>query len=446
MAIPAYYSLLQRGSSGPDVALVQTWLNGVRDACTWYGELKTDGKFGISTENAVKEFQLKNKMNVDGKVGANTWNVLYTRYTAKHGLHVPYPGIALRSGSSGGTVRLVQQKLNSLGERLTADGRFGAATAAAVQRFQRRNGLNAWNAPEQRHQPARRRQSRTFQNRMLLGRDAEQAGGFWRFLTLRRGLAADLRSPRWWALCLTSPGDATARAAVRGLGRELLAAFPHMAAFVHEERGRADALTLGERRVDVLDATGRSRPEAARLHLPLLGRFFTLDVASFFQVNTSAAQILARTALDLLPEGGEELLDLYCGVGAPGLLLAPAFSRLYGVEQDARAVALARENAAGLSVDHCRYAAGDAALLLQERTATADMVLADPPRAGLAPAALAALLRLRPRSILYISCNPATLARDAALLREGYRLARLAAVDLFPHTPHVECLSLWQRL
>ena len=56
MAIPAYYSLLQRGSSGPDVALVQTWLNGVRDACTWYSELKADGKFGISTENAVKEF------------------------------------------------------------------------------------------------------------------------------------------------------------------------------------------------------------------------------------------------------------------------------------------------------------------------------------------------------------------------------------------------------
>ena len=103
MAIPAYYSLLHRGSSGPDVALVQTWLNGVRDACTWYGELKADGKFGISTENAVKEFQLKNKMNVDGKVGANTWNVLYTRYTAKHGLHVPYPGIVLRSGIAGRT-------------------------------------------------------------------------------------------------------------------------------------------------------------------------------------------------------------------------------------------------------------------------------------------------------------------------------------------------------
>ena len=113
MAIPAYYSLLHRGSSGPDVALVQTWLNGVRDACTWHDPLKADGRFGLSTENAVKEFQLKNKMNVDGKVGANTWNVLYTRYTAKHGLNVPYPGIVLRSGASGGTVRLVQQKVRS---------------------------------------------------------------------------------------------------------------------------------------------------------------------------------------------------------------------------------------------------------------------------------------------------------------------------------------------
>ena len=103
MAIPGYYSLLQRGSSGPDVALVQTWLNGVRDECTWYDALKADGKFGASTQRAVQEFQLKNKMNMDGKVGQNTWNVLYTRYTAKHGLKVPYPGIVLRSGIAGRT-------------------------------------------------------------------------------------------------------------------------------------------------------------------------------------------------------------------------------------------------------------------------------------------------------------------------------------------------------
>ena len=143
MAIPGYYSLLQRGSSGPDVALVQTWLNGVRDACTWYDALKADGKFGASTQRAVQEFQLKNKMNMDGKVGQNTWNVLYTRYTAKHGLKVPYPGIVLRSGSAGGCVRLVQQKLNVEGERLTADGRFGASTVAAVKRYQTRHSLTS---------------------------------------------------------------------------------------------------------------------------------------------------------------------------------------------------------------------------------------------------------------------------------------------------------------
>ena len=86
MAIPAYYSLIQRGSSGPDVALVQTWLNGIRDSCTWHAALTVDGKFGANAEKAVREFQLRYGLKEDGKVGANTWNVLYARYTAKHGL------------------------------------------------------------------------------------------------------------------------------------------------------------------------------------------------------------------------------------------------------------------------------------------------------------------------------------------------------------------------
>ena len=136
MAIPAYYSLIQRGSSGPDVALVQTWLNGIRDSCTWHAALTVD-------EKAVREFQLRYDLKEDGKVGANTWNVLYARYTAKHGLTVPYPGIVLRSGSAGGCVRLVQQKLNVEGERLTADGRFGASTVAAVKRYQTRHSLTS---------------------------------------------------------------------------------------------------------------------------------------------------------------------------------------------------------------------------------------------------------------------------------------------------------------
>ena len=76
-------------------------------------------------------------------MGANTWNLLYARYTAKHGLIVPYPGIVLRSGSVGGCVRLVQQKLNAEGERLTTDGKFGASTVAAVKRYQTRHSLTS---------------------------------------------------------------------------------------------------------------------------------------------------------------------------------------------------------------------------------------------------------------------------------------------------------------
>ena len=102
-------------------------------------------------ETLVRAFQvqegesadLRNKLTVDGKVGANTWNAIYAKYTAAHGLHVPYPGIVLRQGSEGGTVRLVQQKLRGEGETLTADGKYGAKTTEAVRRYQKRNSLTA---------------------------------------------------------------------------------------------------------------------------------------------------------------------------------------------------------------------------------------------------------------------------------------------------------------
>ena len=177
------------------------------------------------------------------------------------------------------------------------------------------------------------------------------------------------------------------------------------------------------------------------------------------------------------------LLDLYCGVGAPGLLLAGGYTALLGLEQDSKAVKLAKINAdSHHGQQHFFYEAGDAALRLerlakcrademwatiyalgqkapQEELAddlaptpsnhtaraypTVTDALVDPPRAGLSPHALDALLRIAPECILYISCNPATMARDAAQISKHYRLQELAAVDLFPHTPHIECVSLW---
>lgn len=143
MAIPAYYSQLSKGSSGPDVGLVQTWLNGVRDSCSWYKELSADGRFGTGTENAVKEFQLRAGLTADGKVGRNTWDALYLKYAAAHGTAVPYPGVLLRTGDAGAAVRHVQQELDRLGYSVSDDGKYGAKTAAAVQSWQTIVGLKA---------------------------------------------------------------------------------------------------------------------------------------------------------------------------------------------------------------------------------------------------------------------------------------------------------------
>ena len=141
MAKPAYYSLCQTGSSGPDVALIQTWLNGIRSTCTRYPVLTVDGVFGSSTKLAVQEFQLSVSITADGKVGRVTWDALYEKYASLHGGQEQYPGIVIRSGQKGATVKSAQQRLNVKGAHITADGKFGDATYAAVVSFQKASGL-----------------------------------------------------------------------------------------------------------------------------------------------------------------------------------------------------------------------------------------------------------------------------------------------------------------
>ena len=318
----------------------------------------------------------------------------------------------------------------------------GRELLAEVQEAAAASGLAAWRASGRR------------------GGKSSGGRGFWRFLTLRQGRMPGMETPRWWAVCLTSPGNRAERAAVRALGERLLGlgGASSLGGFIHEERRQDDALAIGERRILCMDCQGAENPDAAILCLPLGGRSFALDAASFFQVNTGAAALLAHAVQKMAPASGHGLLDLYCGVGAPGQLLAPRFETVLGLEADNRAVALARRNAVEAGLPGCRYVAGDAGELLQQLAAGGpppgmpaaklprwDTVLLDPPRAGLAPGAVESLLRMAPVQLVYVSCNPATLARDAARLSAAYTLERLTAVDLFPHTPHLECCSLWRR-
>jgi 23S rRNA (uracil1939-C5)-methyltransferase len=176
------------------------------------------------------------------------------------------------------------------------------------------------------------------------------------------------------------------------------------------------------------------------------GLTFQVSANSFFQTNTAQAERLFQLVLGFAElEGGETVFDLYAGTGAISLLLARRCRRVYGIELAQAAVDDAERNATLNAIANCTFLAGEVRFVLPSLIAqgvAAEVVVADPPRAGFHPKALHALLRLGPARIVYVSCNPATLARDLGeLVRGGYRLRWVQPVDMFPHTPHIEAVA-----
>lgn len=173
---------------------------------------------------------------------------------------------------------------------------------------------------------------------------------------------------------------------------------------------------------------------------------FELSAASFFQTNSSGAEGLVREIRAMAPQAGR-VLDLYCGVGTLGLALAARAGSVVGVESVEAAVLDARRNADRNSIENTRFEAVPAEdWLAGARGFQPDLVVVDPPRAGLHPRSLAGLISLSPETILYVSCNPATLARDlSGLAAAGYDAEAMRILDLFPHTPHVETIVRLRR-
>ena len=177
----------------------------------------------------------------------------------------------------------------------------------------------------------------------------------------------------------------------------------------------------------------------------LCGLQFRLSPHSFYQINHHQAQRLYEAAI---AQAGitkaDTVLDLYCGVGTITLCMAKAAGKVIGVEVVPQAVADARDNAARNGIENAEFFCGDAgeaALALEAKGIQADVVVVDPPRKGLNADAIEALTRFNPRRIVYVSCDPATLARDVALLKErGFRLQNAMAADLFPRCSHVESI------
>jgi 23S rRNA (uracil1939-C5)-methyltransferase len=177
------------------------------------------------------------------------------------------------------------------------------------------------------------------------------------------------------------------------------------------------------------------------------GIAFQLRPTTFFQVNTAAAEALlglVRAALEL--RGNERLIDLYCGAGAFTLPLAAAAAEVIGIEEYVGAVEDGRTTAVANGIANARFELGRVELALGQLESPFDAAVLDPPRRGCHPQALAHLLRLAPARIVYVSCQPATLARDLKQLAAGgYRVVNVQPVDLFPQTAHIESVCVLTR-
>jgi 23S rRNA (uracil1939-C5)-methyltransferase len=260
--------------------------------------------------------------------------------------------------------------------------------------------------------------------------------GLLRFLMLREGKGTGQGMVN---LVAASPDVATARA----LADRLMARCPGVTSVVLNVNPKKAAVAVG---VEEHPIAGE---DAIRERLA--GLEFAISANSFFQTNTRQAERLFAIVADYAGLSGREtVFDLYAGTGAISLILARQARAVYGIELVAAAVEDAGQNARANGITNCTFLSGEVRHVLpdlERRGIRAEVIVADPPRAGFHPKALRSVLTLAPARIVYVSCNPATLARDlGTLCAGGYRLTAVQPLDMFPHTPHIEVVTRLERV
>jgi 23S rRNA (uracil1939-C5)-methyltransferase len=273
---------------------------------------------------------------------------------------------------------------------------------------------------------ARERIVRWCREQGLSAYDRRSGEGFLRNLVVREGR----RSGQLQARLVTSPG---------ALDREGLAAAaqPLEGVLWTQTAGVAETTQGGQ--TELLAGVEHIEEELGGLRL-------RVSAQAFFQTNTEMAERLYEVALEYAdPAGFERVYDLYCGIGTIGLQFAPRVAEVWGLELIEEAISDAIANARLNEIDNARFFAGDVRVALRELVSTAgrpDLLIVDPPRAGLSQKVVRRIIEAAPKRIVYVSCNPTTLAPNAAQLVEaGYELRRVRPVDMFPQTPHIECVA-----
>lgn len=224
---------------------------------------------------------------------------------------------------------------------------------------------------------------------------------------------------------------------------EIQKALPEVVSLYHDVQNKKRNVILGP---EIHHIWGRKTLTAS-----LCGIAFEVSPFSFFQVHKAQAEVLYQKALDAADlKGGETVIDAYCGTGTISLCLAKKARRVIGIEIVREAIEDAKKNAAFNHIENAEFHAADAGLLmpkLYEEGLRPDVIVMDPVRAGCSEDVLKAAAGMQPARIVYVSCNPATFARDAEILgRLGhYKLQSVQPVDMFPQTTHVECVCLMSR-
>jgi 23S rRNA (uracil1939-C5)-methyltransferase len=255
--------------------------------------------------------------------------------------------------------------------------------------------------------------------------------GFWRFLSLRHSRSED----NWMVNVITSTENP-------GSLDDLLDAMDaagRVKTVVHSVTSRPAGVAVGETR-KVLSGDG--------FLVDRIGPFsFRISTDSFFQTNPPAAEKLYAVVEEYAElDGGTNVLDLYSGTGTIPIFLARKASLVTGIEMNRDAVEDAEQNRRENGIDNCRFFCGDTGELLAGFGGKPDVVVIDPPRAGMHKDVTARILEMLPGRIVYVSCNPATLARDLSSLCTAYELREIQPVDMFPHTFHIETVvSLVRR-
>lgn len=259
--------------------------------------------------------------------------------------------------------------------------------------------------------------------------------GFLRFLIIREGK----NTGQLMVILVSADGTFACK---KELTRALVEAFPEITTLVWVVNPTITNIAKGGVR-EILHGPGY-------IEETILGLKFRINPAAFFQTNSRQTEALYRTAIEMAEiEPGHDVLDLYCGAGTIGLCAAGAAREIVGIEIEPEAVGAARINARLNRIKNAQFHAGEVrtVMLAEEfQDRKFDRAFVDPPRAGMHPKALKRLAEIDAPRLIYISCNPATFARDAQLLTiAGYRLDTVIPFDMFPHTMHIELVSRFQK-